>query len=179
MRSFPDARATERGRSRDTYLLVNLNTDGTGGNVPHNASATLVREVGHTLLLRGVHLDVDVVTDLRDGEKINPNVSFDVLRGRAARARKLRGRGGRRRRGSRRHVLPEPVHTVDASPALSRDARGAFPEGKRGMREVTYPEGAEERGRVQGALLAKGAAEHVARAMAKTARAGALVTHPF
>lgn len=56
---------------------------------------------------------------------------------------------------------------------------GAFPEGKRGMREVTYPEGAEERGRVQGALLAKGAAEHVARAMAKTARAGALVTHPF
>ena len=69
MRSFPDARATERGRSRDTYLLVNLNTDGTGGNVPHNASAALVREVGHTLLLRGVHLDVDVVTDLRDGEK--------------------------------------------------------------------------------------------------------------
>jgi len=47
------------------------------------------------------------------------------------------------------------------------------------MREVTYPEGAEERGRVQGALLAEGAAEHVARAMAKTARAGALVTHPF
>ena len=56
---------------------------------------------------------------------------------------------------------------------------GAFPEGKRGMREVTYPEGAEERGRVQGALLAEGAAEHVARAMAKTARAGALITHPF
>ena len=55
---------------------------------------------------------------------------------------------------------------------------GVFPEGKRGMREVTYPEGAEERGRVQGALLAEGAAEHVARAMAKTARAGALVTHP-
>lgn len=40
------------------------------------------------------------------------------------------------------------------------------------------PEGAEERRRVQGSLLAEGTAEHVARAMAKTARAGALVTHP-
>jgi hypothetical protein len=46
------------------------------------------------------------------------------------------------------------------------------------MREGTYPEGAEERGRVQHTLLAEGAAEHVARAMAKTARASALVTHP-
>ena len=73
----------------------------------------------------------------------------------------------------------KPSHVLDARLRCLVTRGGAFPEGKRGMREVTYPEGAEERGRVQGALLAKGAAEHVARAMAKTARAGALVTHPF
>lgn len=71
-------RATERERMRDTYLLVNLYTDSTRSDVPHNASAALVREVGHTLLLRGVHLDVDIVTDPAKRwmeKKGNPKVS--------------------------------------------------------------------------------------------------------
>jgi len=42
--------------------LVNLHTHRTRGHVPHDPSSPLVLHVGHTLLLRRVHLDVDVVT---------------------------------------------------------------------------------------------------------------------
>jgi len=63
----------------------------------------------------------------------------------------------------------------------ARDSRAA--EGRRAgkvdARRSTHPEGAEVRLRVVGSLLAEGTAEHVARAMAETARAGALVTHPY
>ena len=47
-----------------TDLLVHLDTHGAGSHVPHDAGTALVREVRHTLLLSGVHLDVDVVPDL-------------------------------------------------------------------------------------------------------------------
>lgn len=47
-----------------TDLLVHLDTHSTRSHVPDDARATLVRKVGHALLLRRVHLDVDVVPNL-------------------------------------------------------------------------------------------------------------------
>jgi hypothetical protein len=67
------------GPRLETHLLVKLHTNGTRGDVPHDASAALVRQVRHTLLLRRVHLDVDVLTDLRKWEE-NPSVSVLITR---------------------------------------------------------------------------------------------------
>lgn len=54
-----------------TDLLVHLDTHSTRSHVPDDARATLVRKVGHALLLRRVHLDVDVVPNLYSNEEMS------------------------------------------------------------------------------------------------------------
>lgn len=49
-------------------LLVDLDTDGTGSDVPYNASATVVELVGHALVDGTVALDVNIVTDTVHGQ---------------------------------------------------------------------------------------------------------------
>eukprot|EP00976_Prorocentrum_cordatum_P034303 697572-Prorocentrum_minimum.AAC.2 len=49
-------------------LLVNLDTQGGLGHVPHTAGAAMVELVGHTLLHGGVALNVNVIADLEDAQ---------------------------------------------------------------------------------------------------------------
>lgn len=62
---------------KKAYLLVHHHTNGALGDVPDNASASVIELVGHTLVNSSIHLDVDIVTDFEgaqvDGQR---NVTF-------------------------------------------------------------------------------------------------------
>lgn len=51
-------------RLKNADLLVDLDADGSLGNIPDSTSASVVELMWHTLVDGAVHLDVDVITDL-------------------------------------------------------------------------------------------------------------------
>jgi len=59
-----DAHVDSLGDNATTHKLVQLNTDGTLGNVPDSTSLAMVELVGHALLLTTITMDIDNLADM-------------------------------------------------------------------------------------------------------------------
>lgn len=66
-----------------TYLLVDDDTEGTGGNIEDDTGLSMVEAVGHSLLAGGIGLDVNIVTHLvgfHVGAQVNHAMLAEIAR---------------------------------------------------------------------------------------------------
>lgn len=69
--SVLNQRCTKTASLDATHQLVHLHSDSTLGDIPNDTRLSVVELVRHACLDRRVHLDVDVVADLEDTERIS------------------------------------------------------------------------------------------------------------